>query len=123
MVLSDVPGAQDGGRHGATTALREARCLATGGLGHRQGAGRREETTEDHDEELGGSDDPTRATFAFVHALALADAGHEVQVFLTGEATSVMRKATADQITPVAWPSMSEVREKVVANKRIQVFS
>lgn len=34
-----------------------------------------------------GSDDPTRASFAFVHGLALADAGHEVQIFLTGEAT------------------------------------
>ena len=70
-----------------------------------------------------GSDDPTKATFAFVHALALADAGHEVQLFLTGEATSVMRKATADQITPVAWPPMREVREKVVASKKIHVFS
>lgn len=70
-----------------------------------------------------GSDDPTRATFAFVHALVLADAGHEVQAFLTGEATYLMRKETADQIKPVAWPPLSEVREKVVANKRMQVFS
>ena len=33
-----------------------------------------------------GSDDPTRASFPFLHGLALADAGHEVQIFLTGEA-------------------------------------
>ena len=28
-----------------------------------------------------GSDDPTRASFPFVHGLALADAGHEVRIF------------------------------------------
>ncbi len=53
-----------------------------------------------------GSDDPTRASFAFAHGLALADAGHEVQIFLTGEATYLMRKATADAILPVAWPPL-----------------
>ena len=51
-----------------------------------------------------GSDDPTRASFAFVHGLALAEAGHDVQIFLTGEATYLMRKATADAIKPVGWP-------------------
>ena len=69
-----------------------------------------------------GSDDPTRASFAFAHGLALADAGHEVQIFLTGEATYLMRKVTADAVMPVGWPPLSEMREKVVA-KRIPVFS
>lgn len=69
-----------------------------------------------------GSDDPTRASFAFAHGLALADAGHEVQIFLTGEATYLMRKATADAVLPVGWPPLSEMREKVVA-KNIPVFS
>jgi hypothetical protein len=69
-----------------------------------------------------GSDDPTRASFAFAHGLALADAGHEVQIFLTGEATYLMRKATADAVMPVGWPPLSEMREKVVA-KHIPVFS
>src|SRR5271170_2201341 len=27
-----------------------------------------------------GTDDPTRASFVFAHALALSDAGHEVQI-------------------------------------------
>jgi transcriptional regulator with XRE-family HTH domain len=48
-----------------------------------------------------GSDDPTRASFAFIHGLALAEAGHDVQIFLTGEATYTMRKATVDAIKPV----------------------
>jgi len=69
-----------------------------------------------------GSDDPTRASFAFAHGLALADAGHDVQIFLTGEATYLMRKATADAVMPVGWPPLSEMREKVVA-KHIPVFS
>ena len=48
-----------------------------------------------------GSDDPTRASFAFAHGLALADAGHEVQIFLTGEATYLMHKAAGDAVLPL----------------------
>jgi len=44
-----------------------------------------------------------------------------VQIFLTGEATYLMRKATADAVLPVVWPPLSEMREKVVA-KRIPLF-
>src|SRR6516225_1812588 len=69
-----------------------------------------------------GSDDPTRASFAFAHGLALADAGHEVQIFLTGEATYLMRKATAAAVMPVGWPPLSEMREKLV-DKHIPVLS
>jgi predicted peroxiredoxin len=69
-----------------------------------------------------GSDDPTRASFAFIHGLALAEAGHDVQIFLTGEATYTMRKATVNAIVPVGWPPLSETLEKVVA-KHIPIFS
>jgi hypothetical protein len=69
-----------------------------------------------------GSDDPTRASFPFAHGLALSDAGHEVRIFLTGEATYLMRKATAAAIFPIGWPPLNELREKVVA-KHIPVFS
>jgi len=69
-----------------------------------------------------GSDDPTRASFPFIHGLALADAGHDVQIFLTGEATNTMRKATVNAIMPVGWPPLSETLDKVVA-KHIPVFS
>lgn len=31
-----------------------------------------------------GSDDPTKPAFAFLHGNALAEAGHEVQIFLLG---------------------------------------
>jgi hypothetical protein len=69
-----------------------------------------------------GSDDPTRASFPFLHGLALAEAGHEVQIFLTGEATYLMRKATVSAIMPVGWPPLSETFEKIMA-KHIPVFS
>jgi predicted peroxiredoxin len=69
-----------------------------------------------------GTDDPTRASFVFAHALALSDAGHDVQIFLTGDATYLMRKATSDAVTAIGWGSLSELREKIVA-KHIPVFS
>jgi predicted peroxiredoxin len=69
-----------------------------------------------------GTDEPTRATFVFGHGLALADAGHDVQIFLTHDATYLMRKATVDVVKPVGWPSLSEIMTKVVA-KRIPVFA
>jgi predicted peroxiredoxin len=69
-----------------------------------------------------GSDDPTRGAFVFSHGLVLAEAGHEVQIFLTGEATYLMRKATVEAIKPVGWPPLSETMEKIVA-KRVPVFA
>ena len=69
-----------------------------------------------------GTDDPTRASFVFDHALALAEAGHEVQIFLTADATYLMRKATVDAVKPIGWPPLSETRDKIVA-KGVLVFS
>jgi predicted peroxiredoxin len=69
-----------------------------------------------------GSDDSTRASFVFAHALALSDAGHEVQIFLTGEATNLMRQPTMAAIIPIGWPPLSEIRDKVVA-KKIPIFA
>src|ERR1700737_2603261 len=69
-----------------------------------------------------GPDDPTRAAFPFAHGLALAEAGHEVQIFLLAEATSLMRKSMATAILPGGWPPLSETLAKVVA-RHIPVFS
>lgn len=69
-----------------------------------------------------GSDDPTKAAFPFLHALALADAGHSVQIFLLGEATDLMRKATAAAVVPVGWPPLVETLDKIVA-QHIPVFA
>jgi len=42
-----------------------------------------------------GSDDPTKAALPFLHGDALSEAGHEIQIFLLGEAVSLMRKSVA----------------------------
>jgi len=69
-----------------------------------------------------GADDPTRAAFPFAHGLVLAEAGHEVQIFLLAEATSLMRKSMVNAIAPVGWPPLSEILDKVVA-KHIPIFA
>jgi predicted peroxiredoxin len=69
-----------------------------------------------------GPDDPTRAAFPFAHGLALAEAGHDVQIFLLAEATSLMRKSMVNAILPVGWPPLSDTLQKVVA-KHIPIFS
>ena len=56
-----------------------------------------------------GSDDPTKAAFAFLHSNALQEAGHEAQIFLLGEAVSVMRAPVANAIVPVGWPPLAEI--------------
>ena len=69
-----------------------------------------------------GSDDPTKAAFPFLHGHALAQAGHEVQIFLLGEAVGLMRASTAESVVPVGWPPLSEALDKVVAAK-IQIYA
>ena len=62
-----------------------------------------------------GTDDPTRASFAFSHGLALSDAGHDVQIFLLADANYLMRRATAAAVLPVGWPPLVETLEKLAA--------
>ena len=69
-----------------------------------------------------GSDDPTKAAFPFLHGDALSEAGHEVQIFLLGEAVSLMRKSVADAVVPVGWPPLAEVLGKLVA-KKIPIYA
>ena len=69
-----------------------------------------------------GSDDPTKAAFPFSHGLALSEAGHEVQIFLLGEAVVLIRKAVAEAVTPVGWPKLAEILDKV-ATKHIPIYA
>jgi predicted peroxiredoxin len=69
-----------------------------------------------------GSDDPTKAAFPFLHGDALSDAGHEVQIFLLGEAVSLMRKSVANAVVPVGWPPLAEVLRKLV-DKKIVIYA
>ena len=69
-----------------------------------------------------GSDDPTKAAFPFLHGDALSEAGHEVQIFLLGEAVSLMRKSVANAVVPVGWPPLSEALSKIAA-KNIPIYA
>jgi predicted peroxiredoxin len=69
-----------------------------------------------------GSDDPTKAAFPFLHGDALSEAGHEVQIFLLGEAVSLMRKSVSNAVVPVGWPPLSEVLSKIVT-KKIPIYA
>jgi len=44
----------------------------------------------------------------------LVEAGHEAQIFLLGEAVSVMRDPVAAAIVPVGWPPLAEVLRATV---------
>src|ERR1700735_5044645 len=69
-----------------------------------------------------GSDDPTKAAFPFSHGLALAEAGHQVQIFLLGEAVVLMRKTLANSVKPVGWPPIGETLDKLAA-KHVQIYA
>lgn len=69
-----------------------------------------------------GSDDPTKAAFPFLHGLALSEAGHSVQVFLLGEAVSLMRKSVAGAVVPVGWPPLEQTMSKVAA-RHVQIYA
>ena len=56
-----------------------------------------------------GSDDPTKAAFPFLHANAIVEAGHQAQIFLLGEAVSLMRDPVASAVVPVGWPPLGEI--------------
>jgi predicted peroxiredoxin len=69
-----------------------------------------------------GSDDPTKAAFPFLHGHALAEAGHTVQIFLLGEAVSLMRLSVAKAVVPVGWPPLEQTLHQVVEQK-IQIYA
>jgi len=69
-----------------------------------------------------GSDDPTKAAFPFSHGLALAEAGHDVQIYLLGEAVVLMRKTLANAVTPVGWPPVGETLDKLTS-KHVQIYA
>lgn len=69
-----------------------------------------------------GSDDPTKAAFPFSHGLALSEAGHQVQIYLLGEAVVLMRKVVADAVTPVGWPVVGDFLNKLKA-KNVQIYA
>ena len=64
-----------------------------------------------------GSDESTKAAFAFLHANAFAETGHDVQIFLLGEAVNLMKNEVMNSVTPVGWPPLSEIMLKTFGHK------
>ena len=64
-----------------------------------------------------GSDESTKAAFAFLHANAFAEAGHDVHIFLLGEAVNLMKNEVMNSVTPVGWPPLSEIMPKTFGYK------
>ena len=62
-----------------------------------------------------GSDDPTKAAFPFLHGNAVAEAGHEVQIFLLGEAVSLLRDPVANAVVPVGWLPLAETLQTTIS--------
>jgi predicted peroxiredoxin len=61
-----------------------------------------------------------RPAFPFLHGLALSETGHSVQIFLLGEAVSLMRKSVAGAVVPVGWPPLEQTLTKVV-ERHVQI--
>jgi predicted peroxiredoxin len=64
-----------------------------------------------------GSDESTKACFPFLHANAFAEAGHQVQIFLLGEAVNLMKDELMRSVTPVGWPPLAEAMRKTIEHK------
>ena len=61
-----------------------------------------------------GSDDPTRAAFAFILANGAREAGYEAEVVLAGEAVYLMKESVANAMVPVGWPPLRELMKKAI---------
>jgi predicted peroxiredoxin len=56
-----------------------------------------------------GSDDPTRAALAMHLAEGALESGHDAEIFLTGEAVSLMKTLIADSLVGVGLANVGEM--------------
>lgn len=64
-----------------------------------------------------GTDDPTRATLGMLAAKASADQGHDVVVWLQGEAAVIANGSVYPKIQGINMPAMKDVVEALLAQK------
>ena len=62
-----------------------------------------------------GPEHPTRAALGFLVARAAVDEGHEVSLFLAGDAVQLLRDAVLDNLSGLGTGSLRESYEAVVA--------
>jgi predicted peroxiredoxin len=66
---------------------------------------------------LTGSENPTRACFPFLQALANKKRGDDVEIALGGDAVVLMRSSVIDSVVPVGWPPLKETFAKLKEHK------
>ena len=62
-----------------------------------------------------GPESPTRAALGFLVARAALDAGHEVSLFLAGDAVQLLRDAVLDNLSGLGTGNLRESYDAVVA--------
>ena len=62
-----------------------------------------------------GPESPTKAALAFLVARAAVDDGHDVSMFLAGDAVQLLRDAVLDSLTGLGTGSLRESYDAVVA--------
>jgi uncharacterized protein len=63
-----------------------------------------------------GPEHPTKAALAFLVAKAAVEEGHEVSMFLAGDATQLLRDAVLDSLVGLGTGSLRESYDAVVAS-------
>jgi predicted peroxiredoxin len=66
---------------------------------------------------LVGSENPTRASFPFLQAVANKERGDDVSIALGGDAVVLIRDSIINSLVPVGWPSLKETFAKVVEHE------
>ena len=62
---------------------------------------------------LVGSENPTRACFPFLQAVANKERGDEVHIALAGDGVVLIRDSVIESVVPVGWTPLRETFEKV----------
>lgn len=60
-----------------------------------------------------GSENPTKACFPFLQALANKERGDDVEIALAGDAVVLMKDEVINSVVPVGWPPLKETFTKV----------
>lgn len=62
-----------------------------------------------------GPEQPTRAALAFLVASAAIESGHEVTLFLAGDAVQLMRRSVLDHLLGLGTGALGEHHQKILA--------
>lgn len=63
---------------------------------------------------LVGSENPTRACFPFLQAVANRERGDQVGIVLAGDGVVLIRDEIIDSVIPVGWPPLKYAYEKLL---------